>query len=183
MSEQKKKKRKAYLDSFQKDCTGNYIYKGGHYLLKMEGGELHREMILLWALHLAMMAVLVASGCVDGPGTGRCFYVLMPCVIAMISGGSVCWAFGRMTAGRGRLRVYIYEATARQIPGRAVFTAVCAGAAILGELVYLVRNGSDGKVGGCAVFLVLEGTAAALALIIKKRISLLKWEKKDGEMA
>ena len=31
MEEKKRRKRRAYLDSFQKDSSGNYVYQGDHY--------------------------------------------------------------------------------------------------------------------------------------------------------
>lgn len=177
MAEHKKRKRRAYLDSFQKDSNGKYVYKGDFYQFEPQGTGLRQEMTRLWVLTGAMMAALIAAGCVDGPGTGNCFYVLMPFVINVIAGVSVCWGLARMTKGGSPMRSYVYQETADQLPARAVFSAICAGTAIVGEVVYLFRNGMEGKLAGCLIFLFMEAFALAAALLIRKQISEMKWKK------
>lgn len=125
----------------------------------------------------AMLAALTAAGCLDAPGTGQSFYVLIPYMISLIAGISVCWALGRLTAGGGELRAYVYEATVEQLPVRSGFAIFGAGAAILGELVYILKNGTEGKGIGCVIFLVLEGFVCGMTLIIKKQSSKMEWEK------
>lgn len=178
MEEEKKRKRKAYLDSFQKDNNGKYVYKGDMYVFQPQERELRREMARLWGLALVMISAQIIAGCVDAPGTGRSFYVLIPYMISLIAGISVCWGLGRMTEGGSSLRAYVYEATVPQIPGRSVFTAVCAGVAVLGELTYVFKNGIEEKLPGFLIFLVLEVAALFAALLIKRQILLMKWEKK-----
>lgn len=99
MEEEKKRKRKAYLDSFQKDNNGKYVYKGDMYVFQPQERELRREMARLWGLALVMISAQIIAGCVDAPGTGRSFYVLIPYMISLIAGISVCWGLGRMTEG------------------------------------------------------------------------------------
>ena len=49
MADREKKKKRAYLDDFEKDLNGNYRYRGAHYRY---AGEIPRGKALarLWAL-------------------------------------------------------------------------------------------------------------------------------------
>ncbi len=179
MAEKKKKKRRAYLDAFQKDEKGKYEYRGDFYIWQNEGTELRQELLRLWAACAVMMASLIAAGCVNAPGAVNCAYVLIPYTISFLVGISVCWGMHRLTAGGHPLRAYVYQASIRQIPGRAVCTATGAGAAIAGELVYVLRNGMEEKTAGFICFILLEGTALAAALSIRRRVCKMKWEKQE----
>lgn len=177
MAEKKRKKRRAYLDAFQKDEKGKYEYKGELY--RYRGGEkgLHRELMHLWILCLGMMAVLIAAGCTAAPGAVNCAYVLIPYTVNFMTGISVCWGLYRLTAGGHPLRAYIYQASVAQVPGRAAGTATGAGAAIAGEVVFVIRNGMEDKMTGFIFFLFLEGTAMLLALLIRKRMGQMSWDR------
>ena len=177
--EKKRKKRRAYLDAFQKDEKGKYEYRGDIYIWQNDGEELRRELLELWAVCAGMMAVLIAAGCVNAPGSINCAYVLIPYTISFLVGISVCWGMYRLTAGGHPLRAYVYQASIEQIPGRAVCTALGAGASIAGELIYVFRNGTEEKKAGFICFLLLEGAALAAALIIRQRICQMKWKKKE----
>lgn len=177
MAEKKKRKRRAYLDSFQKGSDGTYSYQGDFYVFEPQDKGLRTELLRLWAAAAVMLGALVAAGCVGGPGTGDCFYVLMPYVINVIAGISVCWGLGRLTINKSPLRAYIYEETVGQLPARAVFSAVCACAAVLGEAVYVIRNGTEGSTAGCILFLVTEVLACWTAVLIRKQTKRMNWKK------
>lgn len=175
--EQKKKRRRAYLDAFEKNSSGAYEYKGEMWTFEPKGRELRTELMRLWVLCLMMMAALLAAGCVNAPGTGSCFYVLMPYIIGLIAGVSVCWGLCRLTAGGLSLRDYVYKATVEQIPLRAVLTAICSGVAMAGEIIYFFRNGTDGKLAGGIVFLVLESIILIAAWMVRRIVSDMTWIK------
>lgn len=173
MAEKKKKGRRAYLDSFKKKSDGTYVYEGESYIF--EGDDLRGEAARICRLGAVMLAAIVAAGFVTAPGTGNSFYVLLPYAANLVAGVSVCWGIGRLAAGGSPLRAYVYQATVRQIPGRAVFAAVCAGAAIVGEIVFLCRNGADGKGIGAAVFLMLEVFVLILAVCTRNCVLKMRW--------
>lgn len=177
MAEKKRRKRRAYLDSFQKDGNGNYVYEGDMYIFESQGKELRQELMQLWGLTLAMMIALITAGCITAPGTGNCFYVLMPYMINVVAGISLCWGLGRMTLGGSELRSYVYEATVEQLPVRSGFTIVCAGAALLGELIYIIQNGTEGNAVGCVLFFILEAFVCGLTVLIKRQSKKIKWKK------
>lgn len=178
MAEKKKKGRRAYLDSFKKKSDGTYVYEGESYVY--EGDDLRAETARIVRLGAVMLAAVIAAGCVDAPGTGGSVYVLLPYAAGLVACISVCWGIGRLAAGGDPLRAYIYQATVRQIPGRAVFAAVCVSAAIVGEIVFLCRNGADGKWIGGAAFFLLEAFALVLAVCVYKCVSRMRWSRREA---
>lgn len=175
MSEKKRKGRRAYLDSYKKNEEGNYIYEGEVYTF--EGGDLRRELIRLWVLCAVLLLALAAAGCSTAPGADSSAFVLIPYAANLATSLSVCWGMGRLTSGGNPLKAYVYEASVGQLPARAMGSALCSGAVIVGEGIYLFQNGAGGRMGACFLFLVIEMGALILALWIRKAVSDMKWVK------
>ena len=100
--EREKKKKRAYLDDFEKDLNGNYQYRGAHY--RYAGGHPHSGVLaLLWLFCGGGAALTVGAGtCVPAAalhgGTGA---------------GAVCGgAAGAADPGR-RARAGLYPRTDR----------------------------------------------------------------------
>ncbi|MGN0335441.1 MAG: hypothetical protein ACI4DV_07265 [Lachnospiraceae bacterium] len=176
MPGKKRKKRRAYLDDFHKNEKGEYVYRGVLYFRQEKEKNRFGDW-LLWGLCIGMLTAVTVAGCVDAPGTMNCAYVLIPYTVNFLSGISVCWGMYRLVTGGDPLRAYIYEATVKQIPGRAVCTAVGAAASAVGEIVFLCRNGSGGRTGGAIRFLLLECVVFVSAVGICRVIKSMKWEK------
>lgn len=183
MAENRKRKRRAYLDSFQMGSDGKYAYRGDLYSFEEQDRTLRQELTRLFAGAAVMTAALIVAGSVGGPGTGSCFYVLMPYALNMIAAISVLWGLGRLAINKKPLRAYIYEETVGRLPVRAVLSAVLAGAAVLGEVIYVLRNGMEGKTAGCILFLLMEGLVCLTAVWLKKQISAMHWSKTQGQKA
>ena len=179
MAEKKRKGRKAYLNDFHKNARGEYEYQGAVYEWKGEKGGLCKELILRWILCISMLIVLIAAGCLDAPGATNRFYVVLPYTISFVFGISTVWGVWRLFSGGNPLRSYIYDASIAQIPLRCIGTMVCAGAAILGEVIYLFKNGFEGKTAGILGFLFLLVIALVLSGILRKRVQKMPWEKKQ----
>ena len=126
-TEKKKKSRRAYLESFQKNQEGNYEYKGELYVWQGTGQDRRRELARLWGLCIALLGSLAGAGSVDAPGAINCAYVILPYVINLIAGISVCWGLCRLSAGGNPVRAYVWKASVEQIPGRAVFACISGG--------------------------------------------------------
>ena len=152
-TEKKKKSRRAYLESFQKNQEGNYEYKGELYVWQGTGQDRRRELARLWGLCIALLGSLAGAGI------------------------SVCWGLCRLSAGGNPVRAYVWKASVEQIPGRAVFACISGGASLAGELIFVVRNGLEGKTGGFAIFLLLECLVCASSSGMYQRVKKLKWEK------
>ena len=161
---EKRKGRRAYLNDFKKNEQGQYEYGGRRYSYR--GDDLGRRRMrtaLLCALMIVLMAV---AGCVDVPGMRGCFYVLLPYAAGLAAAAGVCLAVYRFCTGGDPMKEYVYEASVPKIPGRALFSAVCAGLTASGEAFFALQNGLAGKTAGFALFLLLEAAAAVLALFL-----------------
>ncbi|MGN0292366.1 MAG: hypothetical protein ACI4D3_00010 [Lachnospiraceae bacterium] len=177
MSETKKKKRRAYLDSFQKNEAGKYDYTGNNYFFEGTDDELRCSLMKLWGLCVVLMGSLIAAGCISVPGMDNCFYVLLPYVAALMAGVSVFWALCRMTSGKNPLKEYVYEASVVKLPERAVMTVFLAVVTLIGEVIYICMHGMEGKTAGFCVFMLLESAAAGAVLVMRREIQHMNWIK------
>lgn len=177
MSETKKKKRRAYLDSFRKNEEGKYDYTGSIYCFEGTDDDLRCSLMKLWGLCVVLLGSLIAAGCISAPGMDNCFYVLLPYVAALMSGISVFWALCRMTSGKNPLREYVYEASVGKLPERTVMTAFFAAVTLIGDTVYICIHGMEGKPVGFSVFMLLESAAAGAVLVMRRTIQRMNWIK------
>lgn len=88
---------------------------------------------------------------------------------------SMLWSMGRLSMGGDPLREYIYLSCADALPFRAALTAVFSLGAMLGELLFLLLQGSSQNLGWSLLFVLLQGAAAAVAFFIRKKFAGLKW--------
>ncbi len=174
---EKKKNRRAYLESFQKNQEGNYEYRGELYAWQGTEQERRRELAKLWGLCTVLMGSLAAAGSVEAPGSINCAYEILPYVVNLIAGISVCWGLCRLSAGGNPVRAYVWKASVGQIPGRAIFACICSGVSLAGELIFAVRNGLEGKTAGFAAFLLLECGVFTASFQMSRRLRKLEWEK------
>lgn len=182
MAEQKKKGRRAYLNDFHKDEKGSYVYRGELY--DYAGGKeaLKKELWILWGICAAMLAALLAAGCMNAPGMRDCFYVVLPFSVSFVFGISVCFGMWQLTRGGSPMRAYQYEKSIDVMPHRTMGTMICVGISIAGELIYLFRNGFSGKLSPAIFFLLLETVAFLLTFLLKKRIMQMIWEKRKTKI-
>lgn len=161
---EKKKGRRAYLNDFKKNEQGQYEYGGRRYSYK--GDDLGRRRTRTGILCALMAALMTAAGFADAPGMRGCFYVLLPYAAGLAAAAGVCLAAYRFCTGGDPMKEYVYEASVPKIPGRALFSAVCAGLAVFGDVFFVLQNGFGGKAAGFAAFLLPETAAALLALFL-----------------
>lgn len=173
----RKNNRRAYLDDFRKDETGAYVYSGTVY--EYEGSEhsLRSLKVRLSVLGILTLIMLLWSGLIRVPGMDHSVYVLLPYAAALCGSVSVCWALGRLCVGGVSLRAYLFQESIEKLPGRCIFTACCSGAALLGETVYILINGTDIRDIGCILFLVQQSVAIACALFLRSRIMRTRWRQ------
>lgn len=182
MADTKKKRRRAYLESFHKGKDGKYVYQGEVYTFVGSGQqkqkqELRSQLRNLWVCCGVMLGSLAASGCVRAPGMDNCFYVLLPYAACLIAGISVCWAMCRLTSGGNPLKAYVYEASVKALPVRTILAALSAGAGAAGEIIYVLRHGMEGKPAGFCVFLILYGFVIISSAVIRRKVLSMQWVK------
>ena len=178
-SDNNKKNRRAYLNDFQKDETGGYVYRGAVY--EYEGSEqsLRSLKIRLSVLGALTFAMLLWAGLIQVPGMDHSIYILLPYAAALCGSISACWALGRLCMGSVSLRAYIYQESIAKLPVRCVFTACCNTAALLGELAYILINGIGTLNSGCILFLIQQGICIASMLLLRSLVLKTKWHKRN----
>ena len=184
MAEEKKRQgRRAHLNDFYRDVSGNYVYTGACYVCTapQERTALLRR---LWLLTAVMAAAVLVGGCISAPGMSRCFYVLLPYAAEVGLTGSVVWAMTRWQAREYPMREYVYKATVRALPGRCLAEAVLAGAGIIAETMYLILSGSGGRGALAAAYLALKVVTLVAALFARQLVRRSAWEPvgKSGEI-
>ena len=179
-SNNKKNNRRAYLNDFQKDETGAYVYCGAVY--DYEGSEqgLRSLKVRLCALGALALAALLWGGLIRVPGMDHSIYILLPYAAALCGIVSVCWALERLCVGSVSLRAYLYQESIEKLPIRCIFTACCSMAALAGELAYILINGIGIPNSGCILFLIQQSIVIASALLLRSRILQTKWHKRSA---
>ena len=169
------KARKSYLKDFKKDKDGKYVYQGDWY--RYQYGQMSRQGVLgrLWGMCAVLVCTGVAAGCVPTAGMDEYFYVLLPYAVSVVSGISVCWSLGRLTAGGEKIRSYVYETSCSKIPFRSAVAAVFAGITVLGELLFLILHHFEGMDGWVVLFLILEVASCISAFQIHRISSRIQW--------
>ncbi|MEA5051763.1 MAG: hypothetical protein VB021_09895 [Oscillospiraceae bacterium] len=174
-----KKRRRAYLDDFQLNAAGEYVYRGKTYSFEEERHARPRAMTLLCLAAGAAFACTLAAGCVPAAGMDRCGYVLLPYAGAVLFSALLCWDAGRIAAGKDPLRAYVHEVAAKTMPAHALAAALFAAGAMAGDAVYLALNGAEGKAAGTAGFFALLLAAGAAALAGRRLLRSLRWREND----
>ena len=181
MAEKKQSRgRRAYLSDFHQSVSGEYIYTGAVYTSAVPDGRTRGSILAeLWLWGVVMLASAAAQGCIPAGGMLNCVYVLLPFAGEFLSAVSVIWALVRFSANREPLREYVYSATAEAIPRRAVVTAVFAAATLVGETVFMLLHPAEctGKAWWLPVLMAVTGAAA---LLLRRRMRTLHWEKHDA---
>lgn len=179
MEEKKKKNKKAYLNDFKKNEKGDYEYHGIQFEWEGSKEEFSKEMIILWAAGLVMAVSLITAGCLPVPGMMDCVYVILPYTVSVICGCSVLWGLCRLTKWGRSLRSYVYDATVGQLPMRAIGTILGAAVSLIGECIYLIRNGAGGQTGGAVLFILVSVFVLISMVFLVKRIKKMEWNQKN----
>ena len=174
-----RKKKRAYLDDFEKDLNGNYQYRGAHYHYKGTKSR-GRALAGLWVLCGGGAALVVAAGLVPGATAYAPFWLLLPYMAEVGLTGSIVWAMTRWQAREYPMRAYVYKATVKALPGRCMAEAVLAGAGAAAEVVYLLLSGAGGHGLMAALYLLLKAVSVAAALFARRLVLQSRWEPEEG---
>ena len=171
-----RKKKRAYLDDFEKDLNGNYQYRGAHY---QYAGEQPRSKVLaqLWALCGGATVLLVAAGFVPGATARAPFWLLLPYMAGLLAAVYVVYLLVRLTAGGEPLRAYIHEQTAQKLPGSCKLAGVLAAITVAAKLVQLALGGQNLPAG--LLFALLQAAAAVAFVLAGKRFKALKYQRQN----
>ena len=159
-------RRRAYLEDFQLNVAGEYVYTGKvHHFCAEDGLTRRRAMTVLWALALLMAVLTVVSGCLPAAGMQHTFYGLIPYAGGLLSVVSVIWALARLSTEGEPVRDFIYKATIEQFRPRSALAAAFTAATLAAETVHLILiRGAGVNWPGTITFLVLQGVILAAAI-------------------
>lgn len=171
-----RKKKRAYLDDFEKDLNGNYQYRGAHY--RYAGSKPRgRALAALWALCGGGAVLVLAAGFLPGATVHAPFWLLLPYMAGLLAAVYLLYVLMRLTIGGEPLRAYIHEQTAQKMPECCGLAAVFAAVTAAAQLVYLVLGA--GSLAARLGFTVLQGIAAVAFALGGKNAKALKYEKTE----
>lgn len=156
----KQRERRSYLNDFQRDLNGEYQYRGAHYHYAgaLEYSELRRS---LWLRCGGAAALLIIAGCLPGATKDAAAYVTLPFMLALAACGVLLWTLARWTRGGQNLRAYVYEQTAKRLPGLALIAGILAALGAAGQgIAFLTGSAADWA--NIALLVCLAGAAALL---------------------
>lgn len=174
-----KKNKRAYLNDFQKDETGAYIYRGTVYDYEGSESSLRSLKIRLSILGVLTLTMLLWAGLIQVPGMDHCFYVLLPYAAALCGSISVCWALVRLLPCGVSLRAYLFEESIEKLPGRCIFTACCSAAALLGEIVYILMTAVKIVDEGCIPYLIQQTICIVSMLLLRSGVVKARWRQNN----
>ena len=165
------KKRRSYLDDFQKDINGEYQYRGAHYRYAgvMEYQTLRRS---LWLCCGCGSALVLAAGCLPGATAGAAWYVTLPYMLALAACGFLLWTLTQWTKGGMTLRAYVHAQTVKRLPAEALLAAamsVC-GAVGQGIVLLLEKSANWAKIGHFAALVVAAGFFIRTYVLMKRTV-------------
>lgn len=164
--------RRAYLNDFQANVAGEYIYTG-----KKIGWKAPREQTLvkMWVLGGLGILASVIAGCIPGTGMEGTAWIVLPYIIGLVAAVSEIWAICRLSTAGEQIREYVFQATAKQLPARSFLTALFSGVAILGEAVNVFVLDFNGKIGAGLLLMFLETVVFVTAILLHRLIMKLEW--------
>lgn len=174
----KKRGRRAYLQYFTPTLNG-YEYTGPVCRCQNPPEERKR---LLWqqgGCCAVMAAATVTVGSVPAPGTGNCFYVLLPYLWVLVAVILTCWAFGQLASGGEPMRRYVYDRSLSKIPIRLGFTMAGAVLTLAGEMLYLLIGADDGELWAAALFVICQGGNFAAAFTMRRLCARMRYKAED----
>ena len=177
----KKKKsffgRRAYLDDFKKDESGNYAYAGSYRVCDREGEEFKKWLASCWVFLAAAAACLLACGFIPRTGMDGRAYIILPYAVAVAITAACVVKFVTPSGSGGRLPVYRFEKSLARLPLYAAIGAVLCGFSLVGLLLDLFRGESSGVMPNVAVTGVLLAAAGSFLALFIPRLRAVNWTK------
>ena len=165
------KKRRSYLDDFQRDVNGEYQYRGAHYRYAgmMEYRTLRRS---LWLCCGFGTALVLAAGCLPGATAGAAWYVTLPTMLALVAAGVLLWTTAQWSRGGMTLRAYVHARKVRRLPAEALIAAGMSAFGAVGQGISLLLGNPANwaKIGHFAALAVASGFFIRTHVLLKRTV-------------
>ena len=175
MTEKKtKKKKRAYLDDFEKEADGTYIYKGYLYRYK---GNWKENIRGLWIRTGLLIAAVVAAGLVPSAGMMNTAYVILPYTAQMTV--SALFAFGvlKLSASGSEVKEYIYQRSYERFRPYLFMLFVLSAMTLAGELIHYAVSPQPQRLLYTVLFCILEAAVFLICLALNRFTQLMSFEK------
>jgi len=168
-----KKSGRSYLNDFQRNAAGEYIYTGNMYSCRVSREEIKQQKLYLGILTFLLAAAVIAGGCINSPGLYNIFYLIIPLICEIGATGSIVAAVLKYLSCKPPLREYIYRRSVEALPRRALFESVFAGIGLLSEIIFCIINKKYVLL--AAVYLIIKSVSIVLSLLIRKNAVKYPW--------
>ena len=171
MSDKKKPYRwRAYLDDFQMDADGKYIYTGKRYGFDGTAQKRQRYLAALVLFGLLALSATVVPECLPPTENGRTPITLIPWALQLIASLVVAWSILRIFAHASELRAYVYRRTVASLPAKSIVLAALSGVTLIAETVfYFIKRLVPDPFTLARLFCPVLSLAAALLLFFVLR--------------
>lgn len=173
-----KKNRRAYLNDFQLQDDGGYVYKGTIYSYQGDWSEAQKNMRVLCAM-LAVLAVI--AGLIPSSGMMNTFYVILPYAAELTLSALLIYEALKLTMQDGNIREYIYKKTFEHIQGRFFLLFVTSAMCMVGEIVHLLfnwfMNHSLERIGFSLLFIAVQALIFGTVSGFNRQQQAMKFEK------
>ena len=172
------KKKRAYLDDFEKDLNGNYQYRGAHYRYADELPH-GRVLARLWLCVGGGAALTVGAGVLPGATAHAPVWLLLPYMAALVTALYAAVLLVRLTRGGSRVRAYIHEQTAQKLPSLCTAAAVLCAVAAVGQGSAVFSNDAQMLFGSHGIFILFEGLSCAAFVTAARLLKRMRWEREE----
>ena len=174
----KRRGRRAYLNDFQLNENGQYIYIGRH--LTYDGPVPYRRYRDLTAASAAAAAVFtVLAECLPAVGLSRAGLVMLPWAVQLAAALLLAWSAGRTVIAGNPMREYLYKKSAKDLPGRAVVTAAAACVSAVTQIIYICVKGFEGDALNTALRPVCSLGCALASVFLYRLSSRTVWKRPE----
>lgn len=178
MPENKKRRRwRAYLDDFQKDATGQYVYTGKRYAFVGNAGERKKYFAKIVVFGLIGLLATAAPEFFPPVAISQTPVTVVPWLLQAVAVLLTCWSIFRILTHASELRAYVYQATVPTLPAKSMIAAILSGVTLICQIVFLLANQLAFN-GFTAVRLVGSAIAVAAEILLFLAVRAGKWEEK-----
>lgn len=173
----KRRSKKEYLNDYQKNVNGEYIYNGLKYDYVNKKGRSKKQWIIeLAVLNIIAFVVMLVPGFILVPGMNNCWYVLLPYGAGLIMTGYLIVEIIRLAWTKEQIKAWDYDKVAARLPKLIVFTLIVLPISLIGELIYIITNGAGGMIAGIIVFYACHIIAACAAAFMRRITAEVTWK-------
>ena len=177
MMRKRYQKRKEYLNNYQKNDAGQYVYTGDYYRMEGSEAEVKRNYLRLGCLSLVLLLSVIGSGCINAAGMSNTFYVILPYIAEVALLFAFEWQTVRIFASGKKIKAYVYASAAPKISPLAMGLVFVSAVSFVCSAVFMIRNGFENKMLECFLYLCLKTFTAVGAFTTSRFFDKIIWYK------